>query len=218
MARIPSARLCSIAIVAGLVSFVGLTALAALAYPGGTYCEPDADRYRFWGNFFCDLTAPLTRKGIDTGAGPARVPARPACRPPRCEAGERNGRPCRVARRIGRCDWLRSRRRDRDPLRALAARTAEGGSHPFAGLDVLGCRRWKQRTSVIFIGRLAFATHLASDCVRLRVSMRLPAIGRATVHARQVGLRAHPIRARHRSSSQLPAKPRCGTSLEGSKG
>jgi hypothetical protein len=52
-------------LVAGLAGFVVLTALAAHAYPGGTYCEPDATSYRFWGNFFCDLTATVTGRGAD---------------------------------------------------------------------------------------------------------------------------------------------------------
>lgn len=62
-------RLCSAAIVLGLAGFVVLTLLAALAYPGGSYCEPAAERYRFWGNFFCDVTAPITRRGQDNALG-----------------------------------------------------------------------------------------------------------------------------------------------------
>src|SRR5262252_10597663 len=59
------ARWCSVAIVVGLLAFVVLTALAAARYSGGTYCEPDAEQYRFWGNFFCDLTGERTRRGLD---------------------------------------------------------------------------------------------------------------------------------------------------------
>ena len=32
---------------------------------GGTYCEPEAAEYRFWGNFLCDLTQPVTGRGAD---------------------------------------------------------------------------------------------------------------------------------------------------------
>jgi hypothetical protein len=62
-------------VLAGLFGFVGLTARAALAYSGGTYCEPDATSYRFWGNFFCDLTAPVTRRGIDNAPAAALATA-----------------------------------------------------------------------------------------------------------------------------------------------
>jgi len=65
LSAIAVARSCSVAIVVGLLAFVVLTALAAAGYSGGTYCEPDADRYRFWGNFFCDLTGERTRRGFD---------------------------------------------------------------------------------------------------------------------------------------------------------
>lgn len=54
-----------------LLGFVALTAFAALAYPGGTYCEPQATRYQFWGNFFCDLTAPVTGRGEDNARSAA---------------------------------------------------------------------------------------------------------------------------------------------------
>jgi hypothetical protein len=54
-----------------LVGFVALTALAALNYPGGTYCEPQATQYRFWGNFLCDLTAKVTARGQDNARSAA---------------------------------------------------------------------------------------------------------------------------------------------------
>ena len=60
-----TSRICSGLVLAGLFAFVLLTALAAAAYPGGTFCEPAADSYRFWGNFFCDLTQPVTLRGVD---------------------------------------------------------------------------------------------------------------------------------------------------------
>jgi hypothetical protein len=58
-------RAASALLVLSLVGFVSLTALAAYTYPGGTYCEPNATSYRFWGNFFCDLTGKVTGRGED---------------------------------------------------------------------------------------------------------------------------------------------------------
>jgi hypothetical protein len=58
-----------------LLGFVLLTGLAALAYPGGTYCEPAATSYRFWGNYFCDLTAPVTSRGEDNARSAALAEA-----------------------------------------------------------------------------------------------------------------------------------------------
>jgi len=55
----------------GLCAFAVLTGLAAAAYPGGTYCEPDADRYRFFGNYFCDLTASVTARGEENARSAA---------------------------------------------------------------------------------------------------------------------------------------------------
>jgi hypothetical protein len=52
-------------ILLGLAGFVALTALAAAVYPGGTFCDAGAPRYEFWGNFFCDLTQPVTQRGAD---------------------------------------------------------------------------------------------------------------------------------------------------------
>jgi uncharacterized membrane protein len=59
---------------AGLALFVLFSGLAAAAYPGGTFCDPDAERYSFWGNFFCDLTQPVTQRGADNAR--ARLLAR----------------------------------------------------------------------------------------------------------------------------------------------
>jgi hypothetical protein len=64
-------RTLSAVVLAGLLAFVLLAALGASAYPGGTYCEPDADAYRFWDNYFCDLTSAVTRWGEDNARGAA---------------------------------------------------------------------------------------------------------------------------------------------------
>ncbi len=59
------ARIASAALILALAGFVLLMVLAARAYPGGSYCEPAATSYRFWGNFFCDLTGKVTARGDD---------------------------------------------------------------------------------------------------------------------------------------------------------
>ncbi len=62
-----------------LALFVLFMALAARAYPGGTYCEPGAVGHRFWGNFFCDLTARVTRRGADNALSAAYARLAFAC-------------------------------------------------------------------------------------------------------------------------------------------
>lgn len=79
MARpLPPRLLATLSLVA-LAAFLVLMALAAAAYPGGTYCEPTADRYRFWGNFFCDLTAAVTGRGEDNSRSAALAEAAFVC-------------------------------------------------------------------------------------------------------------------------------------------
>jgi hypothetical protein len=58
-------------LVLSLGAFVVLLGLSALAYPGGTYCDPHADGYRFWGNYFCDLTATVSVRGEDNARSAA---------------------------------------------------------------------------------------------------------------------------------------------------
>ena len=62
-------------LLAGVAGFLLLTLLAALRYPGGTYCEPAATSYRFWGNYFCDLTGPVTARGEDNSRSAALAEA-----------------------------------------------------------------------------------------------------------------------------------------------
>jgi hypothetical protein len=64
-------RALSAIVLAGLAAFILLATLGASAYPGFTYCEPDAGAYRFWGNFFCDVTSDITRRGEDNARGAA---------------------------------------------------------------------------------------------------------------------------------------------------
>jgi hypothetical protein len=62
-------RVLSVVVLSGLAGFLVLGALGALAYPGGTFCEPSADAYRFWDNYFCDVTSAVTRRGEDNARG-----------------------------------------------------------------------------------------------------------------------------------------------------
>jgi hypothetical protein len=62
-------RALSVVVLVGLFGFLVLAVLGALAYPGGTYCEPSARVYRFWDNFLCDVTSEITRRGEDNAAG-----------------------------------------------------------------------------------------------------------------------------------------------------
>ena len=77
--RAPLSRTLGAALALGVAGFVMLTALAAAAYPGGTYCEPAATSYRFWGNYFCDLTASVTGRGEDNARSAALAQAAFAC-------------------------------------------------------------------------------------------------------------------------------------------
>lgn len=60
----------TIALVACLV-FVGLTGIAMLAYPGGTYISPDTVGYSFTNNFFSELGMTIANNGQSNllGAG-----------------------------------------------------------------------------------------------------------------------------------------------------
>jgi hypothetical protein len=62
-------RALSVLVLGGLAGFLVLAALGALAYPGGTYCEPAATAYRFFDNYFCDVTSDVTRRGEDNVTG-----------------------------------------------------------------------------------------------------------------------------------------------------
>ncbi|MET0790744.1 MAG: hypothetical protein ABW061_04425, partial [Polyangiaceae bacterium] len=58
-----------------LFAFVLLMAIAMQLYPGGNWLDPAASGHRFFYNFFCDLTQPVSLSGVDNrlGAGFARV-------------------------------------------------------------------------------------------------------------------------------------------------
>jgi len=69
----------ALVLVLALFGFLACTALAAAVYRGGTYCEPAATSYRFWGNYFCDLTAPVTQRGADNSRSAALAEAAFVC-------------------------------------------------------------------------------------------------------------------------------------------
>src|SRR5215831_15351879 len=60
-----STRSAALLVIAGLAVFVVLHAASAVIYPGGTFCDASAPRYRFWGNYVCDLTQPRSQLGVD---------------------------------------------------------------------------------------------------------------------------------------------------------
>jgi hypothetical protein len=64
----PAARFARLAIVAGLVAFLGLHVAAAVGYRGGTFCDATAPRYEVWGNYVCDLIQPRSPGGADNRA------------------------------------------------------------------------------------------------------------------------------------------------------
>ncbi|NAY91336.1 hypothetical protein GTQ34_05335 [Muricauda sp. JGD-17] len=48
----------------GMILFVLLYILAALAYPGGSYTNPNHDAFSFWNNYLCDLLDTYTVSGV----------------------------------------------------------------------------------------------------------------------------------------------------------
>ena len=68
-------RRCASAVLACLLGFVILTAIAMALYPGGNWLDPQAPGHRFLSNFFCDLTQPVSLSGVTNrrGAGFARI-------------------------------------------------------------------------------------------------------------------------------------------------
>lgn len=50
-------------VVLSVLAFVALMGLAGAAYPGGTWADPSHAGHSFFGNFFCDLTQPVSLGG-----------------------------------------------------------------------------------------------------------------------------------------------------------
>lgn len=66
---IPSERQCAIVLLLGLFGFTGFTGLAMWLYPGGNWLDRSAPGHRFFANFFCDLTQPVSLSGVDNARG-----------------------------------------------------------------------------------------------------------------------------------------------------
>lgn len=58
-----------IATLAGLSGFIGFWAGAMALYPGGTFQNPKQPGQSFFGNFFCDLTQPVSLSGVANPVG-----------------------------------------------------------------------------------------------------------------------------------------------------
>ena len=50
-------------------AFAGLFAAAACLYPGGTWLDRSASGHQFFGNYFCDLTQPVSLSGVTNPLG-----------------------------------------------------------------------------------------------------------------------------------------------------
>lgn len=157
----------------GLSGFVLLTALAAWAYPGGTYCEPNATSYRFWGNFFCDLTGKLTVRGEDNTRSAALAEAAfvsfsLASAPFFWRLADLAGR--RSVRYLGSVSalatvllaWLPSRSGPTLHAIAVFGATLPGLAAAALGVAGLSNRRRGRRTRVVFVlGSATFAAGFA---------------------------------------------------------
>jgi hypothetical protein len=53
----------------GLVGFLGFMAAAMALYPGGNWLDRSALGHRFFANFFCDLTQPISLSGVNNSLG-----------------------------------------------------------------------------------------------------------------------------------------------------
>jgi hypothetical protein len=62
-------RGCAVAMLLGLMGFLALTAAAMALYPGGNWLDRSAAGHRFFANFFCDLTQPISLSGVTNSLG-----------------------------------------------------------------------------------------------------------------------------------------------------
>jgi len=60
---------CAILIVLSVLAFSCLFAGAMLAYPGGTWLDRSAHGHRFFANYICDLTQPVSLSGVNNPVG-----------------------------------------------------------------------------------------------------------------------------------------------------
>jgi hypothetical protein len=63
------ARGCALAMLLGLAGFFGFMAAAMVLYPGGNWLDRSALGHRFFANFFCDLTQPVSLSGVANPLG-----------------------------------------------------------------------------------------------------------------------------------------------------
>jgi hypothetical protein len=63
------------AVLAAIVTFVGLVFFAMLAYPGGTSWNTSAPGHDFWLNYLCDLARPTALNGVPNPTGSALAQA-----------------------------------------------------------------------------------------------------------------------------------------------
>jgi len=62
-------RQCALLIALSLAAFGGLFVAAAALYPGGNWLDPQAPGHRFFANYFCDLTQPVSLSGVSNRLG-----------------------------------------------------------------------------------------------------------------------------------------------------
>jgi hypothetical protein len=62
-------RRCALWIALSISGFCGLFTAAALVYPGGNWLDPKAQGHRFFANYFCDLTQPVSLSGVNNPLG-----------------------------------------------------------------------------------------------------------------------------------------------------
>jgi len=63
------ARRCALVILLSLLAFFGLIAAAMALYPGGNWSDRAAPGHRFFANYFCDLTQPISLSGVKNPLG-----------------------------------------------------------------------------------------------------------------------------------------------------
>jgi len=65
----PFLRTCALSIVLSMLAFFGLFTAAALIYPGGNWLDRAAHGHRFFANYVCDLTQPVSLSGVNNPLG-----------------------------------------------------------------------------------------------------------------------------------------------------
>jgi len=65
----PGAVRCARLLVHSWLAFSGLFAAAAWLYPGGNWLDRAASGHRFFANYFCDLTQPVSLSGVNNPLG-----------------------------------------------------------------------------------------------------------------------------------------------------